>query len=284
MNYRVIKVLNNNTVISRDEDDREIVVTGNGIGYGKHYGMVIESSKIRNIYEPRNKAFIRRFEKMVAEIPEICFLEAEKIKGMAEESLNMNLNENLVLTLADHINFTIVQYKNKETRAVLMNTEFQTIYSKEYEISKRAVEMLSRDFAIEISEGEASAITFHIVNSEVGHSSNDAVIIANSVQDILNIVKRNLRCIKDNEEVDFSRLIVHLQFFLKRVINKQTDDASDFGQLLLNPNQGIYEGITDCLNEITEYMAMSFDYKMSETERFYLLIHITRILNTKRGE
>ena len=47
--------------------------------------------------------------------------------------------------------------------------------------------MIEEDFGIHVSEGEASAITFHLVNSETGNSSNDAVLIANSVEDILKI-------------------------------------------------------------------------------------------------
>lgn len=283
MVYRVSKVLNNNTVISRDEDNNEIIVTGNGIGYGKHPGMMIDEKEIRNVYVSKSKAFIRRFEKMVNEIPDICFLEAEKIRDLAQDELKKEISENIVLALADHIHFVISQYRNDDTRVMLMNTEFQKIYSKEYEVALKAVKMIEDDFDIRVSEGEASAITFHLVNSEIGNSSNDAVLIARSVKDILNIVKQTLRLEEDDEQIDFSRLIIHLKFFVKRILMHETDDETDIS-LLLNPNEGIYEGISDCLNQIAVYTKKTYDHEISETERFYLLIHIARILQKKLKE
>ena len=283
MVYRVSKVLNNNTVISRDEDNNEIIVTGNGIGYGKHPGMMIDEKDVRNVYVSKSKAFIRRFAKMVNEIPDICFLEAEKIRDLAQKELNKEMSDNIVLALADHINFVVAQYRNDDTRAMLLNTEFQKIYSQEYKVALKAVKMIEEDFGIHVSEGEASAITFHLVNSEIGNSSNDAVLIANSVEDILKIVKESFRLEDDDELVDYSRLIIHLKFFVKRILMHETDDETDIS-LLLNPNEGIYGGISECLNRIADYTKKTFDHKISETERFYLLIHIARILQKKFKE
>ena len=284
MVYRVSKVLNNNTVISRDEDNNEIIITGNGIGYGKHPGMMIDEKEIRNVYEPRSKAFIRRFEKMVNEIPDICFLEAEKIRDLAQMQLGKKLSDNIVLALADHIHFVVGQYKNEDTRVMLLNTEFQKIYSQEYEVALEAVKMIEEDFGIKIREGEASAITFHLVNSEIGNSSNDAIVIATAVEEILNIVKGSLHLEDDDELIDYSRLIIHLKFFVKRILMNETDDENDISALLLNPNEGIYEGIGECLSRIAAYTKETFDHDISETERFYLLIHIARILQKKLKE
>ena len=283
MVYRVSKVLNNNTVISRDEENNEIIITGNGIGYGKHPGMMIDHKEIRNVYEPRSRTFIRRFEKMVDEIPELCFLEAEKIRDLAQVEMNKKLNDNIVLALADHIHFVVDQYKNDDTRVMLLNTEFQKIYPQEYRVAQKAVKMIEEDFGISVKEGEASAITFHLVNSEIGNSSNDAIVIASAVEEILEIVKRTLHLDDDDELIDFSRLIIHLKFFVKRILMHETDDETDIS-LLLNPNEGVYEGISDCLNQIAAYTKNTFDHEISETERFYLLIHIARILQKKFKE
>lgn len=283
MVYRVSKVLNNNTVISRDEDNNEIIITGNGIGYGKHPGMMVDQKEIRNVYEPRSKAFIRRFEKMVDEIPEICFLEAEKIRELAQNELNKKLSDNIILALADHIHFVIDQYQNDDARVLLLNTEFQKIYSQEYEVALKAVKMIEDDFGMKVREGEASAITFHLVNSEIGNSSNDAILIARSVEEILEIVKTSLHLKDDDEMIDYSRLIIHLKFFVKRILMHETDDETDIS-LLLNPNEGVFEGIGDCLNRISDYTKETFDHEISETERFYLLIHIARILQKKYKE
>ena len=229
MVYRVSKVLNNNTVISRDEDNNEIIVTGNGIGYGKHPGMMIDEKDVRNVYVSKSKAFIRRFAKMVNEIPDICFLEAEKIRDLAQKELNKEMSDNIVLALADHINFVVAQYRNDDTRAMLLNTEFQKIYSQEYEVALKAVKMIEEDFGIHVSEGEASAITFHLVNSEIGNSSNDAVLIANSVEDILKIVKESplLKYTREGEYVYF----VH-SYYLQAENKSDVAATTEYGTLI----------------------------------------------------
>lgn len=282
VNYRVKKVLNNNTVISEDDDRKEIIITGKGIGYGKYPGAYIDSGEVHNVYVSRSRSFIRRFESMVSDIPEACFLEAEQIRELAEHELNRCLNDNIVLALADHIYFAVQQYKSDQTRVALMNMELRKIYSDEYAVGVKAAKMIEKDFSVRLSEGEASAITFHIVNSEIGNTSNDAFVIARSVEDIMEIVKGTLQM--EEYTVDYSRFIVHLKFFLKRVLTRKCDNTDDFGQLLLNPREEIFTGITECISRIAEYMVKTFDYEISEAERFYLLIHIARILQSRIKE
>lgn len=49
--YRIIKVLNNNAILALDrEKNREIIMLGNGIGFGKHPGEETQMIKSAKIY------------------------------------------------------------------------------------------------------------------------------------------------------------------------------------------------------------------------------------------
>ena len=49
--YRIIKVLNNNAILALDrEKKREIILLGNGIGFGKHPGEEMKMIKNAKIY------------------------------------------------------------------------------------------------------------------------------------------------------------------------------------------------------------------------------------------
>ncbi len=75
-------------------------------------------------------------------------------------------------------------------------------------------------------------------------------------------------------------MIIHLKFFLKRVLTNKTHNEQ-FGQLLLNPDEGAFKGIANCLNAINEYMIKTYEHTLNETERVYLLIHIARVVQSE---
>ena len=52
---RVNKILNNNLVLSKNEDNEEIIVKGLGIGYHAKRGDKIDESLIEKIFYPNKK-------------------------------------------------------------------------------------------------------------------------------------------------------------------------------------------------------------------------------------
>ena len=46
----IVKVLNNNVVLSMDENQEDVIVLGNGIAFQKKYGDQIDASKIERIF------------------------------------------------------------------------------------------------------------------------------------------------------------------------------------------------------------------------------------------
>lgn len=283
MVYRIHKILNNNAVLSSDENGNEVIITGNSVGFGMHVGGSVYEKKINRIYVPQSKGFVHRFSSLINEIPYECFDEAEDIKEMAEEMLHQELNQNLIIALADHISFAITQYHDGEHSRVLMNEEIERIYPDEFKTGKAAVKMIEKRFGVKCVVEEVGAFAFHIVNAEMTGKSDDVTKIMQSIQDILDIVRRTMNITIGEDSMDYSRMIIHLKFFLKRVITGNTHDGEEFGPLLLNPNEGAFAGITKCLNEISTYMKETFNYDMTETERVYLLIHIARVMQNQKG-
>lgn len=51
---RVNKILNNNLVLSKNEDNEEIIIKGLGIGYHAKRGDKIDESLIEKIFYPKN--------------------------------------------------------------------------------------------------------------------------------------------------------------------------------------------------------------------------------------
>lgn len=276
--YRIKKVLNNNVVISEDNKKQEIIVTGNGIGFGVKPRSIIPQDKIKRIYIPDSREFTHRFMSLVNEIPYECFEMAEKVKEMAEGMLKENLNQNLIIALADHISFALSQIQEGKMRVALMNEEIERYYPDEFAIGKKAVRMVEETFHVKWNETEAFAFAFHIINAETGARSDDAVKIMQSISDIVKIIEDTTQVTLHKGSLDYTRMVIHLKFFLKRILIKKVYD-DHYAQLLLNPNGEEFKGIAKCLDEIDQYIQKKFDHVINDTERVYLLIHIARVLD-----
>lgn len=281
--YKVIKVLNNNVVISKDEQNQDVIVTGNGIGYGVREGYIIPAERINRVYEAKSKKFVNQFSTLLNEIPYECFEVAVDIKEMAEIDLHQQLKTNIILALADHISLALDQYKKGNSRTILISSEMQQFYSAEYKIGLKAKKMIEERFEIQCDPAEADAITFHLVNAQISGRSDDVIRIMKSIRDILDIMQDTLNIEVLEDSMDYSRMIIHLKFFLKRVLAHDVHDDDQFGPLMINSNEGSFAGITLCLERISDYVKQTYDYDITESEKVYLLIHIARNIQSQRG-
>lgn len=216
--YVIKKILNNNVVISETEDNQEIIVMGSGIGFGKHVHDIIEKKKVYKVYELKSNSFKSKFEQFVKEIPFDCFQLTEEIIEYARDALHVEFKDGLILSLADHIHFAKQQVKNNELRTVLSIEEIKLFYKPEYEVALHALEMINERYGINLSSVEASSIAFHLVNAEPNHNEKDIKLILEGTKKILSIIEENLGVQLDKSNTGVSRLVIHLKYFIKRII------------------------------------------------------------------
>ena len=97
------------------------------------------------------------------------------------------------------------------------------------------------------------------------------------IDDILNIIEANFGLELPEDSLYYSRLVIHLKFFMQRVIKGESDDEN-FEKLIISAKSDINKKIGITLDSIERYLNEEFDYVLSEAERFYLLVHISRII------
>ena len=276
--YVIKKVLNNNVVISENEDKKEIIIMGSGIGFGKHVHDLVDSKKIYKIYELRNNAYKNRFESLVEEIPFECFQLTENIIAYAQDELHQQFKDGLVLSLADHIHFAVTQIKNHETRVTLSLEEIKLFYKDEYKVAKQAVQMINEFYHIELDTTEAASIAFHFINGNINQNEEDINTILSGTKTILGIIESSLGIELNESNPGFYRLVIHLKYFIKRVIIEKQEWDNRFDAAFFNENDERFKVIKKCLDNIESYLYETYSYKMDSAERLYLTIHITRIL------
>jgi beta-glucoside operon transcriptional antiterminator len=274
------KILNNNVVISEDENGKEIIITGNGIGFHAHVGFKVDTDKIFQIYELRGNENRKRFEMLLNEIPFACIQLSQEIITDASKELNRSLSPNLIIALADHINFAVTQVQTGTAHPFLISEEIRRFYKAEYTAGLHAVDKINHTYGIQLPSNEASSIAFHLINAESDANADETTQIIDGTNEILQIIETSLNIKIREESLSYSRLITHIQYFLKRVVTKELNAQTEFNTVFFNEEDEEYQRIAVCLDKIKAYLHDKYDCDMSNEERIYLLIHITRVLQT----
>ena len=82
---------------------------------------------------------------MINEIPEEILLLSEEIIKYAENELDYIFSPNVIFTLADHINFAIVRYKERLNITLPIVQDIKFLYENEYAIGKYALSLIEKN-------------------------------------------------------------------------------------------------------------------------------------------
>ena len=141
---KIDKVMNNNVVSSIDEDGQEIIVVGTGIGFQGKEGKVVDEKKIQKIFRLEDPKMIRKLKEILQDLPMEQFEISTAIIEHAKQSLGTELNENIYVTLTDHIHFAIQRYEDHMNFPNPMLREVRLFYEKEFALGEYALGMIKQ--------------------------------------------------------------------------------------------------------------------------------------------
>lgn len=102
---QAVKVFNNNAVSVIMPDGREAILVGNGLGFGRRPGDVIDKSRVSKVYYVQNE-LQTKFLKMLDNVTPQVMQAAERISLAAEEQ-GILLSSKSTISLVDHISFAL---------------------------------------------------------------------------------------------------------------------------------------------------------------------------------
>jgi beta-glucoside operon transcriptional antiterminator len=273
--YSVKKVVNNNIVCSVDENGREIILRGLGIGFQKRVNDTIEPEKIEKIYRLDSSDTLTKLQNLLADIPIEHVNASTEIIEYAKEHLLNTLNENIYITLTDHISFAIERKKNQLVYKNALLWEIKNFYPKEFEIGQYALKVVKDRIGVELSEDEAGFITLHIVNAELNMKMSDMVNITEFIQDIVEIIKNYYHIDFPKKSLNYDRFITHIKFLGQRIIKKECikDDDEQFQMIVKQRYFKDYR----CAELIRDYIRDKFQHNITDEEMMFLTVHLRRI-------
>ena len=275
---KVIRVFNNNIVATKTEDNKEAIVQGSGIGFGKKPGDLLNEAKIEKRFYIMDE-HASKFHALFDQVPIEYFQIAELIMEKAQNELNVILDDQIVMALTDHIYFAVERQLKNVSLTNFLNSEISYLYRKEYQIGLWALDQVEKIVNVKLNKDEAGFIALHIVNASMKKDKQDISDTLVFIKGIMDIIRNSFGIELDMNDLDTTRLMTHLKFS-NRVIyheNESIDALGDMYSLLINQKKQL----EPCLKAIDEYVLVTFNYQLSQQEKVYLMIHLLRILNEK---
>ncbi len=276
------KILNNNVVITLNDQHEEIIVMGKGLAYGKRPGETIDSQKISKTFEMSLKESQRKMIDMLKDIP-IEYMEiSDQVIQKARKELNNDIDDSLYISLTDHIHTSIERYREGILLKNQLLLEIKHFYKKEYELGLWALSLIEVKYQIHMDDDEAGFIALHIVSSEVGKNISDVYEMTGFIQGILELVKNYFHRDFDEDSLSYYRFVTHLKFFGLRVFNqtKHNQDESLNNDLLEIMKEKYVQPYL-CALEIKSFIERKYDYSLEDEEVLFLTIHVAKIISNK---
>lgn len=277
--YQITRVINNNVVMAQNDRGEERILRGLGIGFGRRPGQPVEEDKIEKVYrldEEDSKDDVV-LQQLLKEIPKEQVELSVKIVDYAKDVIGNSVDDVILVTLTDHINFLLKRVRMNRLYSNPMLSDIKLFYPTEYAIAVHAVSMLEEAFGITLNEDEAGFIALHVVNAELDKDMCDTVQITGIIQELVKIVEKYYGREIDTDSICYNRFITHLKYFGQRIVTKQEarhDVFEDLYQTVCSRCPKEYQ----CAISIGNYVSEHFGYTVSDDEKMYLTIHLKQLM------
>ena len=269
---RITKKINNNVALALDSAGKEIVVFGRGIGFPAMPYELTDLSKIqRTFYDIKSN-----YMELAAALPEDMILLAADIVELARCDLDCDLNPNLPITLADHLNFAMERVQTGMEVHSPLTYDIAHFYPAEIEIGKQALEIIRQRKGVALPESEATSIALHLINGEMENNDMHATLTTTKViRDVTNIIEQTLKITLDTSGFNYSRFAMHIRYLIQRMQQgtQEVNGMSSAMRQLIREYPDIYY----CTMRVVSYFSDCFQWECNEDEKLYLFMHINRL-------
>lgn len=272
--YRIIKVLNNNGIlVYHNETGRELILMGNGVGFGKKPTQQIEDMPGAKVYSLVTRQKQQSILKVVNGIQPGFIEAAGRIIEEAEKVFS-EVNHEILLPMADHI--ALAAKRAKENRQIPnpFTPDIRVLFSKEYTVAIRGRDIIREMMGYEISDDEVGFLTLHI---HAGLSDEQVSVTLDTTR----IINEGIRMIEkgfsqklQEDSLAYTRLMSHLYYMVARTRNGESTKV-DFNDFIFTN----YPETGRVAEMVCSYMGNELKKPVAKEEIGFLAIHIQRVIS-----
>ncbi len=272
---RIEKVINNNIISARDNQGVELVVMGRGIGFGKKPGSEIVGEKIEKIFRLENMDDKEQFKELLASLPIELIRLSTDIISYARENLEISLNQNVYLTLTDHISYALERHRKGLSFNNVLYDEVKLFYPLEYSVGCYALELIEERTGCRLEEDESASIALHLINGELNTAMGTTFFMIKMMREMMEIIERDIP-VPNGMNYPRDWLVSDLKQLANRLVSEKPirgrRDKKLYRFVVDNYTQEY-----DIINNINGYIEGEYKCSMTEEEKIYLTLNIKRM-------
>ena len=276
--FRIVSPINNNTALVRDENQRELIVTGKGIVFQKKKGDIIVTSLVDKVFHLKTEESKENLFALLKDVPLDFITVTYDVIDKLTLKYNYPVQDYLYVTLTDHIYcaYQSIQTGNYQSSKL---PDVSNEYPIEYQIGEEALSIFKSKLFDGFPEDELGRIAIHFINAKREGEVTPSFQISRT-KHILELVKQELS--RDNIERTpqnsnfYDRFMVHLSYFLDYIDRSRKDNTSLLG--MEEHLEVSYPKAFEIGNRIYNVIARETGVDLFHSERIYIVLHIQRLL------
>lgn len=272
--FRIDRVINNN-VIGVIEGGQEVILTGRGLGFGKHAGGTYDPSRVERRFVLADDRSAVGFTTVISELPYEVLVLSNQIADYVEQDLGLTLTSAIQLALADHIQFAIERLASGQRLENTLLWELKSTYRREFTAALHILEMVREATRVVLPIDEAGFLTMHLVNAGLTGDLSASIGTATTVQDIVALVRQHLGLPIPADSGAYARFLTHVEFAVQRI---------EEGSLLTGGDPRLFDLVRsadplaqECAEAIAAYVKDRYGIALPQEEKLYLMLHVARL-------
>lgn len=215
--YRIIKALNNNGILALDQEQgQEVILLGNGVGFGKKPGQRLGEIPGARRYELADGRRKTPALNIVNSIEPVYLEVTAWIIDQAEERFS-GMRRDILLPLADHIALAV---RRTEEGSQLPNPflqDMRALFADEFAIAKMGCQKILEMTKVALPEDEAGYISLHIHAGLSGENVSQSLDTARLVNESISMIEQSLDAVLPLDSLAYNRLMSHIRYMIERI-------------------------------------------------------------------
>ncbi len=270
----IIKKINNNVALASIAG-KDAIVMGKGIGFPKTPYKLDDKNKVERIFYNLDPLYYDLFNELAYDL----IILSQEIYLMARDRLDYRISNKVVLSLADHISFSLERIEENIDLKNPLEREINYFYKEEVLIGYKAIDMIEERYKLRLPDSEAASIALHFINASNGGASfADTYLMTEILRDVFQIIEDYFQLDLDSNSYEYSRFVTHLRYFVIRKLNDNIYKEDNI--FLFDIYKLKYREVYKAALLIEKYFWDSYSWKISKDELLYLMIHIGNLIRS----
>ena len=221
--YRIKKVLNHNTVIFVSDKNKEYMIMGKGVGFGRKVSERMEPGEGDTVYSLQDTTERGSAKELAASIPPVYLEIADEVLSEAEKIFG-KIDRNILFPMADHIEYAVKRIKNNEEIRNPLTEDIRVLFHMEFKAAQCIEKILKDRMGIQIGEDEIGYIALHIHSAIEDEKVSQAMQTARTIRECVSLVEKETGKNIDIMSLSYNRLMNHIRYMVARAISGEKYD------------------------------------------------------------